>query len=179
MNHQPFEDWLFADYTLSSSEKAALEQHLQVCDACRELAGAWGEIEMLFRRAPLVQPEVGFAQRWHTRLANQQEKRQRRQTLGLFAFYVGGAAILLLMLILMAVPFLQSPAPIILALAVRFTSWFSIIDVVIEFMSTLLKTIYSVVPTTLWIGIGVALLSLCFIWIIAFRRLTSTRRIVV
>jgi predicted anti-sigma-YlaC factor YlaD len=179
MNHWPFEDWLFADQSLSSTEKEALEQHLQVCDACRQLAGAWREIDTVLRKAPLIQPVKGFTQRWHARLANDQEKRQRRQTLWLFAFYLSGAAVLLLMLGLMVVPLLESPAPVILALVARLASWLSTTDVVIEFISTLLKTIYSVVPATLWIGIGVALLSLCFLWIVAFRRLTSTRRIVV
>ena len=179
MNHRPFEDWLFADQPLSATEKVALDQHLQVCDACRQLSCAWGDVETGLRKAPLVQPGEGFTQRWQTRLAADQARRQRRQTLWLLAFYLGGAAVLLLLLALMAVPLLESPAPVILALAARVTSWLSTTEVVIEFISTLFKTIFSVVPASLWIGIGVALLSLSSLWIVAFRRLTSTRRIVV
>jgi hypothetical protein len=95
----------------------------------------------------------------------------------MLAFYLGGAVFMLFMLGIMLLPFLFSPQPIILALLYRLTIWFGTGEVIFNFSATLMSTIFGVLPPTLWVGMGVALASLCVLWIVTLRKLTSTRRV--
>lgn len=177
MNHRLFEEWLFADEPLEPEQLNLLHEHLRNCDYCTQLFEAWRETEGLLKAASIALPEAGFTNRWQLRWAAEQLKRQHRQTMLMLAFYLGGAVFMLFMLGIMLLPFLFSPQPIILALLYRLTMWFGTGEVIFNFGTTLMSTIFGVLPPTLWVGMGVALASLCVLWIVTLRKLTSTRRV--
>lgn len=83
MSHPRFEAMLFEHEDLAASDRLALEQHLQACDACSRIANNWAEIESQLRRAPMVMPRAGFTQRFDLRLARQRRWRRRWMTFGL------------------------------------------------------------------------------------------------
>ena len=68
MNHQPFENWLLSEDTLSPENASALRGHLETCDHCRELQAAWTDVSNLFQDVPDIEPAPGFVNRWQTRL---------------------------------------------------------------------------------------------------------------
>jgi predicted anti-sigma-YlaC factor YlaD len=177
MNHRLFEEWLFADDPLEPEQLVALRDHLENCDTCRRLCDAKNDTDALLKTAPMIAPNVGFTSRWQARWVADQRRRQRNQTLLILAFYLGGVLFFALALGLFIYPVFFSPQPLVLALVYRLTYWIEMGGLVLEFISTLLNTILSVIPPTLWIGIGVAFTSLCVLWIVAFRKLTTTRRI--
>jgi hypothetical protein len=81
MNHQPYRDWLLSDEQLTERETLALQDHLRSCESCNQISFAWKEIELEFKRTPLVDPAAGFTQRWQAHLDDYQACRQaRRQT---------------------------------------------------------------------------------------------------
>ena len=56
-------------------------------------------------------PEPGFTLRWQSRLAQEQQRRQRLQTATMLAFGVGVALSLVLLLGLLAFPVIRNPLP--------------------------------------------------------------------
>lgn len=179
MNHQPFEEWLFADEHLDKRESQMLEDYVRESEAFAQLSTAWHQVEGMLMSSPMVAPEAGFTHRWKIRLAQELARRHRLQSLWIFTFYALGALALLVMLVVMLIPFLQYPAVYLLALAYHFGTWFADIEMVVDITSMLIKTMIGLVPYPFWIGIFVVLGSLSVIWMIVIRKLTSTRRIVI
>jgi anti-sigma factor RsiW len=177
MNHRLFEDWLLSDEPLEPEQRAELQEHLETCESCTRLAAVWQDTEALLSSTPMQAPQPGFTQRWQSRFAADVVRRQRKQTMLMLAFYLGGALFLMVPLVLILWPVFFAPQPIILAMIYRLTSWFEAGQLVVDFVSTLLVTMLGVVPPTLWIGIGVAFTSLCVLLIVALRKLTSNRRV--
>lgn len=93
MSHQPFETWLFEEEALEESEAEALREHLAGCAACRSLGEAWGEMGGLLQSSALAVPAPGFAGRWRIRLAEDRQRRSRRQAWAVFgATAIAGVA---------------------------------------------------------------------------------------
>jgi len=116
MSHQPFESWLFEEQALEESEGEALRQHLFECEACRSLSEAWDDLGGLLRASGLAAPTVGFSGRWRARLAQDRERRRRRQAWWVLGLTAGSGLAASLALALQAAALLRSPA----LLAVRF-----------------------------------------------------------
>jgi len=176
-NHQPFETWIFSEETLSASEAQALQAHLQHCEDCRQLSNAWQEVETQFRLAPPLKPAPGFTQRWQVRLAADQRRAQRWQTLSILLFSVGGAMLLFVLLGMTVFPLLRSPVPVAMVLVYQLTVLVSQISGTASVLITVVDTLIGVVPPSLWAGIGVALSLLFALWVVSLRKLTVTRRI--
>lgn len=90
MSHQPFESWLLSNDQLDAQQRGTLNNHLDECEDCNNLATALNQVTDLFSSSPSPAPSPGFTQRWHGRLAAYRQQRQQRRmwvfTLGLFAF---------------------------------------------------------------------------------------------
>jgi hypothetical protein len=179
MNHQPFEEWLFADEYLDEHERQLLEAHMRESESFTQLSTSWHQVKGMLTSSPMVAPEAGFTRRWENRLTQELTDRHRRQSMWIFIFYALGALILLVMLASMLKPFLQYPMAYLLALAYHLGIWFAGIEMVIGITSTIMKTVIDLVPYTFWFGIFVALGSLSVLWMVVIKRLTSIRRIVV
>ncbi len=105
MNHQQYEEWLFAYYDhgamqrpderLTSQQEATLQAHLRDCADCRQLAQAWQAVGTQLRQAPSLEPAPGFTQRWEARFQVDRQQVLRRQTLVVLGFSAAGVALLL------------------------------------------------------------------------------------
>jgi len=177
LTHQPFEDWLLSEATLSLEENQALREHLQTCESCRKISTALQGVDHQLHKAPTFSPAPGFSQRWMARLVADQVKRKRRQTFLILLFSVGGAGLLFAIVGLALIPYIEFPMPAILAWVYRLVTMFSTVSSTVNVITTVVTTVFEVVPLTLWIGILVALASLSALWIVAFQQLTSPRRI--
>jgi len=176
MNHRPFEKLILNDAELSLSDRRTLGDHLDDCPTCRQLAEAWCDVEGVLRDSPLVSPMKGFSQRWQNRLAVECLRRQRRQTLFTLLFCIGGALLLFLLLGLLLFPLLKSPIPVLMVLAYQIATWYSAAQIGLGFVATFLGTFIGVIPGTFWVGVGAAVCALGALWVVAFHRLTSSRR---
>ncbi len=99
MSHQPYENLLFSPVTLDDVKQQQLELHLQDCSHCASLAAALTDLDEAFAHSASPAPMPGFTQRWHVRLAEFRQKRQKRNlwlmTFSLFALAGLTAAIIL------------------------------------------------------------------------------------
>ena len=177
-NHLLIEEWLLSASNLTPEEQASLQEHLKSCDSCRQLSDAWQEVEYQLKTAPVCSPTPGFTGRWQVKLAQEQQRRQRRQAIYVLALWGGIALVLIIFLGLWAWPMIRNPLPYLLVLGYQLTRTFYLFSGVGRALETVARSLLGLVPGTLWVAMLVALGSLGVIWIVAFRKLTSPRRVV-
>lgn len=176
-NHLPFEDWLFSDEPLDARESQSLQEHLQDCSSCSELSLAWHEVETRLKSAPALAPAAGFTLRWQARLAADRLKKERRQTLSILLFSIGGALLLLLFLAWLSLPALRSPEPFFWASVYRVFSLVTLAGSAQDFLTSIFQPIAGLVPFT-WVVLFAGLLcELGVLWIVTLRLLTRPRRV--
>jgi predicted anti-sigma-YlaC factor YlaD len=178
-NHLLIEEWLFSTSSLTPEEHAQLQEHLKSCESCRQLSEAWQEVEYRLNSAPLRAPEPGFTSRWQSRLAQEQLRQQQLQTVYVLAMGVGVALSLILLLGLLAWPMVRNPLPYLMVWSYQLTTSFYFFSGVGRALGTVARTLFGLVPGTLWVAMLVALGSLQVVWIVAYRKLTSPRRVIV
>ena len=176
-NHLPFEDWLFSDEPLDPEQSRTLQAHLQDCLSCREKDLAWHEVETRLKAAPVLSPAPGFTLRWQARLAAERLRKERRQTLYILLFSLGGAGLLLFILGWLTLPALRSPEPLFWASVYRLFSLFTLANLARDSFTSLFQSISGVIPVTLWILFAGLLSELAVLWIVTLRLLTKPRRV--
>ncbi len=179
MNHQFFETLLLSDSELTQVESTMLNEHLQTCEACRQLSEAVGEVDNLFHNAAVVSPANGFTERFQVNLARDTRRRQRTQTILLFSLGLGSIGALFLLLGFTILPVFISPITILWAELFNLVSWLSSVETIVNIVSTLFRAAYTVVPPSLWIALAFAFMGLCVVWIVAFKQVTAPRRLVI
>ncbi len=98
MSHQPFENWILDQGTLSIEERRALQDHLATCKQCQHLERNWQSVHQELRARPLAAPAAGFSKRWQAGLAMRRQRDQRRQAWRIFGGLLGAALFILLVL---------------------------------------------------------------------------------
>jgi predicted anti-sigma-YlaC factor YlaD len=176
-NHPLIEEWLLSGSSLTPEEHVQLQEHLKSCESCRQLGEAWQETEYRLKSAPVASPQPGFTSRWQARLAQEQLRRQRLQTVYMLMLGGGVALGLVLLLGLFAWPIVGNPLPYLMVWSYRLTTSFYFFSGVGRALGTVARTLFGLVPGSLWVAMLVALGSLQVIWIVAFRKLTTPRRV--
>ena len=175
LNHPPFDAWLLSDEPLSPQQAYDLQEHLRICETCRQVEGAWNQVEHLMRGAGILAPVAGFSERWQTRLAAQRARHHRRQS---WLFFLGVAALALIVLAtLVAVLILicQSPAQFFFGLVYRLALVVEALGVFGFYMSDLTRTLPGIPFFSIFFFAGFATL-FCVLWLVAFKQLTGVRR---
>ena len=177
-NHLHIEEWLLSASSLTPDEQSLLQEHLKSCESCRQLSEAWQEVEYQLKATQMRSPEPGFTGRWQSRLAQDQHRRQRWQAIYVVGLCSGIALVLILFLGVWAWPVIRNPLPYLLVWGYQLTTTFYFFSGIGRALETVVRTLLGLVPGTLWVAILVALGSLGVIWIVAFRKLTSPRRVI-
>jgi hypothetical protein len=170
MNHQPYENWIFAESDLSGEQLQELETHLNVCIDCQELRQGLRSTSQLFQAAAMVAPLPGFSQRWQVSLVERRAVYQRHQARMLFLTLVGAAVLLLLLL---ALHILATSTPVQWVIA-GFQSTFSLFSTwnkIQDFILELFDFIPPVVPIALWVLLTSGISILTLVWIISLWRI--------
>ncbi len=170
MNHQPYENWIFAESDLSGEQLQELETHLNVCIDCQELRQGLRSTSQLIQAAAMVAPLPGFSQRWQVSLVERRAVHQRHQARMLFLTLVGAAVLLLLLL---ALHILATSTPVQWVIA-GFQSTFSLFSTwnkIQDFILELFDFIPPVVPIALWVLLTSGISILTLVWIISLWRI--------
>jgi len=180
-NHQPFSDWLLDEASLTAHEQHSLQEHLQTCEACRNLSNSLREMDYQLGAAPVLAPVEGFRLRWLERQQVEQARllrKQRRQTFTTLLLSIGGAMLLFFLLAIALLPVLRAPQPIFFAAILQATRIFSVASELGNTASALLRVTLGLLPPSMWVAISVAFGGLCALWIIALQHFTSPRRVI-
>ncbi len=171
MSHPRFEAMLFEREDLEASDRLALEQHLQECDACGRIANHWAAIEAQLRKPPMVEPMPGFTLRFQKRLERQ--RRRRRGWLG------GGLSLAaFISLIVVAVLFgsgllsLVSPGVRYLLKSLSSLVLFSgVMQVFTDFIGLILERLVARVSPSAWLSYSAFFSGLAIIWFASMYKL--------
>ena len=182
MKHQTYEDWLFTYYgdtteMMSSERVSALQEHLQSCESCRQMANAWELVEMQLSAKPMLEPKPGFTNRWQAHLRADRNRMHQRQTASVLIFSSVSIAILIAVLLTLVWPWMRSPNVFLWTWLYRTFTIYAYAGVVGDIMGTLFQTATGVIPLTWWVVFVGLISELGVLWIVSYRLLTNPRRI--
>jgi anti-sigma factor RsiW len=178
MNHQPFQDWLFED-SLDVTQAEALHSHLDTCNECGDLFGAFQQVENSLHSAPQVAPEPGFTLRWQAYLETERTQLHKRQVRLAFAIGVVGAVVLLGSLAVLFWPLLDSLDALMWAGVYQLLLAITFAGEVGEVLAALAKALAPALPLVFWVlGLGL-LTQASVLWVVSYRYITNPRRIVI
>ncbi|MAT41093.1 MAG: hypothetical protein CL609_02045 [Anaerolineaceae bacterium] len=84
MDHQPFEQWILDQKTLTKQQENLLNEHLSECADCEVLNNSWKAVELTLQSRPIVTPKPGFVSRWQVTLANKKAMQHQMQAIKTF-----------------------------------------------------------------------------------------------
>lgn len=177
MNHLPFKEWLLSEEPLTPEQGQAFQEHVRGCAECQQLQASWGEVHNLFRRVPQAAPAAGFANRWQTRMAARQARRQHIQ-LGLAL--TGGAVLALSLILLLGTQLsslLQSPAQYLLIVLGQLASLFVLFSSLQDYLSVFFRSFPLIPLVGLVLSVGM-ISFLGVLWLTAYQQLVVARRFV-
>lgn len=176
MTHQPFQDWLFDD-TLDVTQADALHSHLDTCTGCRDLSGAFHQVENSLHAAPFVAPAPGFTERWQARLEAERSRLHKRQIRLAFVVGLSGALVLLGLLAILFWPLLDSLDALLWASVYQLYLAFTFIRQVGGPLATLARALAPALPLVFWVLILGLLTQMSVLWVVSYRYITNPRRI--
>jgi hypothetical protein len=167
MNHQPFENWLLDEDSLSSQQQRDLQEHLRGCASCSGVADS--NLALLSTR--MVMPAPGFTERFRPRLVTWKREQVRRQAMGTVLLVIFGISLLYALAGPAMLEAARSPAAWlgqVTAYAVEVLALFSVIG---QVGSILLRNVPSIIPPASWPVTLLACGLLAALWIRTMRRI--------
>ncbi len=175
MNHQPFRDWLLSDEKLSPDQTQALQEHLESCTSCNQLATAWSEVELSLQQAPLLIPAPGFTTRWQTHLDGYLQHKQKQRVSLSIGITVTFIISLLIILVSQLWSFVQSPGQY---LAVWLNSLASLVSIYYAMVEKI-PSFSEFTPIYTLIGLFFLAGTISFmsvLWLATYRKISMVRR---
>ncbi|OGO10829.1 MAG: hypothetical protein A2Y53_00460 [Chloroflexi bacterium RBG_16_47_49] len=177
MNHQPFRDWLLSEEKLSADQIEVLQEHLQSCESCKQIEGAWSEVEAAFHEVPQKNPAPGFIIRWKANLADYQAREQKRRGWMTIGFTVLIVTVLFGLLTTQLWSLLQAPGSYLVAWFNRLLSLVSIFYT----LQDLFRPLTGNAPVYTFLGMFFLVGMISFmsvLWVATYRKLSMERRFV-
>ena len=166
MNHQPFEDWLLDDEPLTAQQERELHHHMHACASCAAIANA----NLALHSKHLMEPAPGFSSRFQPRLAQWRRGQVRRQAVGTFVLVSAGLGSLYVLAGPAMVQAARSPAVWLREVTALVVSVLTLISVVEQLASILLRNLGALIPMGMWWAILAGGCGLVTIWVLVMRR---------
>jgi len=166
MKHQPFEEWLLNDKSITIEQKRELDSHLRTCAYCSALA----ETGMVLNSVKRVSPAAGFSARFQVRLAARKMADRRRRFWGAILFVVGGFALLVWLISPYFATFLSSPATWISALVEWGIFLITTLQALSQAGSIFLRMIPGFLSPFMWMVLISALAGISLLWSVSIWR---------
>jgi anti-sigma factor RsiW len=171
MKHLPFETWLFEDDPLSPGNALELQDHLETCEHCSELAAAWGEVTYQLNTAQALAPAPGFTARWRALLKTQRVEKGHRNLRLVVLFVAIGIVALTAIIGSELIPVLTSIAPEVFEWAGKAINIIVRVNLLREILSVLADSFYTAIPLVYRLALPAALAALSVVWFISIRKL--------
>jgi len=168
MKHQPFEEWLLNETSLTMEQKRELDLHVRSCAYCSALM----ETGVALHSLKMVAPADGFTARFQARLAERKIANHRRRVWGAILFLIGGLSFLLWLAAPSLFAFLSSPATWIAGLVEWGIFLVTTFQAMTQAGEVLLHVVPSFVPPFAWMIIVSALAGISLLWAVSIWRFT-------
>jgi hypothetical protein len=172
MNHQPFEDWLLNDKSITQEQKRELDIHMRTCTYCTSLA----ETGLALKSVKKASPQVGFTTRFQARLAERKLAERRRRLWGALLFTFGGLVLLMWLASPYLLVFFSEPATSIAALI----QWGVFIVTTIQALAQAGSVFVRIIPDFLspfaWMVLLSAVAGVSLLWTVSIWRFVRVPR---
>lgn len=168
MKHQPFEEWLLNETSLTPEQKRELDLHVRSCASCSALL----ETEMVLRSAKMVAPAEGFTTRFQARLAERKLVESRRRVWGAVLFLIGGLFFLVWLAGPSIVNLLASPETWIVSLVEWGIFTITTLQALSQAGSVMLRMLPDFVPPFVWMILISAFAGTSLLWSVSIWRFT-------
>ncbi len=169
MSHQPFEQWILDDRSLSADETQLLAKHAENCMDCSKLQEQWKNAAQFLKKAPIYPAPEGFTARWQTSFMARKAHQQKQNGKRFIFFLILGSFTSLLMYLTLTI---LSGSPIKVFITLLKTS--SKLAVGISQINLFLNSIFSYLPPALpiilWILLSCSLVLMLSLWALTFWR---------
>ena len=139
----------------------------------RLLNSAWQEVELEFRSAEIVEPAPSFVNRWKDRLAQHRLAEQRRQAWIFVAINAVAAMALLSIIGVLRLPWMAEPSEFFVEIVGLFSKVFVFFNMVFSVISSLLRTLPGIVPSSWWASFVASLGGLTLLWFSMMRQIVQ------
>ena len=175
MKHQHFENWLLFDDPLPPDQARALDEHLQVCEQCRELQQSLNGVVNLFQDVPDLDPVPGFADRWQKRLKQEHQgvvaTRHRWQSWITLILIANGVSLLGVLLGMTFFNSFDSLTELLLVWVYRLTSLLTVINVFQNLLAIMIRTIPGLLSPSGWAILAAIVSTGSLLWVLSMARL--------
>jgi len=168
MNHQPFEDWLLEETSITPSQKRELDLHLRTCSYCSALV----ESGAALRFAKMAAPVEGFTSRFQARLMLHKLAERRRRFWGFLLFLTGGVGVLLAFAAPSILPIISSPESWIATMVSWGIFLLTTLQALTQAGEVFLHVLPGFVPPFAWMIIISMIAGLGLLWSVSIWRLT-------
>lgn len=169
MSHQPFEQWILDDQSLSSDETNLLADHLQQCSDCSRLQDQWTCVEQTLKKAPVMRAPEGFSVRWQQTFLARKALQQKANKKRFIYFLIFGSFTSLLMYLTLSV-ISGSPIRSFILLVKESTQFAVRLSHINIFINSILSYLPPAFPIILWILLALSLILMLAIWGLTFWR---------
>jgi hypothetical protein len=166
MNHQPFEDWLLDDDTLTVQQQRQLQVHLRSCTSCSAIAAS----NLALHTRQLVNPQPGFTERFRPRLTAWKKEQLRRQAIGTIVLVAAGLALIYAVAGPAMLEAVRSPAAWMRNVTVYVLSLFTVASVAGQVGGVVLRSLSGLMPPGAWWAAVGGVLGLGILWVFVMRR---------
>ena len=177
MSHQHFEELIFREDELSTQEAGALQEHLEKCASCNQLALSNHAVETHLKTAAMIAPAPHFVNRWQARLENEYRRSINRQNRFMVILSWSAVFVFLGALLYLAWPMLQTPKVVVLTYLYQLLGIVSLVNETQNLTSGLFDGLSGGIPV-IWLVLLVGVLTqIGVIWVVSYRYLTNPRRV--
>ena len=168
MDHRHFEEKLLNDEQLTPKENKALQAHIRSCARCAALA----EANLALHNVVMATPAPGFASRFQARLEAKRKAQRRRYFFGGLILLISGLGFILWLALPILPAAFASPTELIVAWTSYIASALSLITVVNEAGTVLLRVLASFIPSSAWV-LSLGFFSLLgLVWISSIQKIS-------
>jgi hypothetical protein len=165
MNHQPFEDWLLDDESLTTQQQRELQVHLRSCTLCSAIAAS--NLELHTKH--LATPQPGFTERFRPRLIVWKKEQLRRQAIGTIVLVAAGVALLYAVAGPAMLEAVRSPAAWMRDVTVYVLSLFTMARVAGQVGGVVIRSLSGLIPTGAWWAVMAGGFGLGVLWTFEMR----------
>jgi hypothetical protein len=169
MDHQPFEDWLLNNQTISANEKQQLNAHLQGCSSCSALA----EVNLALKSVKMTAPATGFADRFQVRLEAQKKALRCRNFWGflLLTFSVLSGLVWMAWPVIKSV--IQSPVDWLASWLSTIVSIWASVEALFQGGRVILKVLPGFIPIYVWFMVLLVAGGWSLLWVFSLMKFTK------
>ena len=171
MKQHQFENILFGDEKLTSSDKRKMERHILNHPNAAKLESHWKDVKAQLNKSKAMRPQSGFTQRWLAFQAADHRRKVQTQAFWVILFSAIAAGLMAYLAIGSEQSLLNYAKDFFISSANQLLEISSFIQIVFRMAVSILQKF----PPSWWASVASALVLLPILWLVVYRELISVK----